>query len=151
MEAFHDKWQETLAQLKDAEGFIFSFGFQPLTKALLQNSAATGGNAKAIDPNDGPLFIVLLNPVWHSAVDDDRIISGVTSLLAEFKRLASDKGLLHRYVFTNYAYENEDIFAGYGEQSLAKLNDVRKKWDPEGIFQMAVPGGFKISSSKACK
>jgi len=149
MEAFHDKWQETLAALKDADGFIFSFGFQPLTKALLQNSAAAGGNAKGLSPDDGPLFIVLLNPVWNSSQDDDRIISGVSNLLAAFKQLASVKGLLHRYIFTNYAYEQEDVFKGYGEESQANLNAASKKWDPEGIFQMGVPGGFKISNSKA--
>ncbi|KAF2488555.1 FAD-binding domain-containing protein [Lophium mytilinum] len=147
MEAFHDKWQETLATLKDSEGFIFSFNFQPLTEALLQNSANAGGNSMNISPDDGPLLVVLLNPVWNLAADDERIISGVSSLLATFKNLASEKGMLHRYIFINYAYEKEDVFKGFGDESQRRLKAASEKWDPEGIFQKAVPGGFKVSST----
>jgi hypothetical protein len=146
MSAFHDKWQETLATLNDAEGFLFAFGFQPLAKSLLEHSAAAGGNAASLTPSDAPLFIVLLNPVWSLAADDDRITNGVTNLLAEFRRLASEKGLLHPYILTNYAYKTEDVFKGCGEESLAQLKEVSKKFDPEGIFQKGVPGGWKVAN-----
>jgi hypothetical protein len=146
MTAFHDKWQEMLATLKDAEGFTFAFGFQPLAKSLLEHSAAAGGNATGLTSSDGPLFVVLLNPVWALAADDNRITSGVTNLLAEFRRLASEKGLLHPYIFTNYAYKTEDVFKGYGEASVAQLKEVSKKFDPEGIFQKGVPGGWKVAN-----
>ncbi|KAH8595898.1 hypothetical protein B0O99DRAFT_594194 [Bisporella sp. PMI_857] len=147
MTAFHDKWQETLATLKDTEGFLFAFGFQPLAKSLLEHSALAGGNAKGLTPSDGPLFIVLLNPVWTSPADDEKVTTGVTNLVAEFRRLASERSLLHPHIFTNYAYKTEDIFKGYGEESLRKLKEVAKTYDPEGIFQKGAPGGFKISNS----
>ena len=147
MSAFHDKWEQALATLQTLDGFIFSFGFHPITKALLQNSAASGGNAKDIPPSDGPLFVVLLNPTWNRAEDDEKVITTVTRLLADFEELASEKGLLHRYKFTNYAYKTQDVFNGYGQESLARLKEVGRKYDPEGIFQKAVPGGFKLESS----
>ncbi|KAI1869321.1 uncharacterized protein JN550_005951 [Neoarthrinium moseri] len=99
METFHDKWQETLATIQDAEGFIFSFGFHPLTKALLENSEKAG---------------------------------------------AREKGLLHRYIFTNYGYQKDDIIAGYGEKSVTRLRETRRKYDPEDVFSRGVPGGFKL-------
>ncbi|RYP10556.1 hypothetical protein DL765_008060 [Monosporascus sp. GIB2] len=144
MESFHEKWQETLAELKDAAGFIFSFGFHPLTKALLENSEKAGSNAMAIPPSDGPLFVVLINPIWTLPEDDNRIFAAVDSLLAELKALASKKGLLHRYIFPNYAYHKDDIIGGYGEESVSKLRETSKKYDPEGMFQKGVPGGFKL-------
>jgi hypothetical protein len=145
METFHDKWQETLAGIKDAEGFIFSFGFQPLTRALLDKAAGAGGNAMNIPPEDGPLFVVMINPCWTQRRDDDRIISSVESFAADLKRLAEERGLLHRYIFTNYAYHKDDVVAGYGKEGVDQMRSVSSKYDPEGFFQKGVPGGFKIS------
>ncbi|KAK3318063.1 hypothetical protein B0H66DRAFT_621733 [Apodospora peruviana] len=65
-------------------------------------------------------------------------------LFADLRRLASEKGLLHRYVFTNYAYHRDNIMTGYGEQSLVRLKAASEKYDPEGMFQKGVPGGFKL-------
>ncbi|KAI1842929.1 hypothetical protein JX266_010947 [Neoarthrinium moseri] len=144
METFHDKWQETLATIKDAEGFIFSFGFHPLTKALLENSEKAGGNAMAIPPSDGPLFVILIKPIWTQPRDDGRIFAAVGGLVDELRRLAKEKGLLHRYIFTNYGYQKDDIIAGYGEKSVARLRETRRKYDPEDVFSRGVPGGFKL-------
>ncbi|KAF2873718.1 hypothetical protein BDV95DRAFT_351819 [Massariosphaeria phaeospora] len=147
MNELHQAWLQTLEPLKDAEGLILSLGFFPLTKALLQNSQKAGGNAKDIDPADGPLLIFFINPTWNSPEDDKRIHEGVEQLLAKCKHLAREKGLLHRYLFTNYAYYQEHVFKGYGEESLARLLETSKKFDTEQIFQTAVPGGFKLSAS----
>lgn len=144
METFHDKWQEALAKIKDAEGFIFSFGFHPLTKALLENSAKAGGNAMDIPPSEGPLFIILINPIWTLAKDDDRIFKTVGALVDDLRSIASEKGFLHRYIFTNYGFQADDIVSGYGDESVSKLRETSKKYDPEGMFQKGVPGGFKL-------
>ncbi|KAK3940776.1 hypothetical protein QBC46DRAFT_287403 [Diplogelasinospora grovesii] len=145
MESFHGEWQETLAAIKDVHGLIFSFGFHPLTKALLINSAKAGGNAMDIPPSDGPLFVILINPCWTLPQDDSRIFAAVEALVAGFRRLADEKGLLHRYIFTNYAYYKDDVMAGYGEESLERLRATSKKYDPRGMFQTTgVPGGFKL-------
>lgn len=146
MEAFYQRWQETLSKVKDAEGFIFSFGFHPLTKALLEQSQKAGGNAMDIPPSDGPLFVVLINPSWKLAEDDKRIFLEVESFVKELRTLAQDKGLLHRYIFTNYGYSKDDVIAGYGDQSVSKLRVTSQKYDPEGLFQKGVPGGFKLTA-----
>lgn len=146
METFYQRWQETLSKVKDAEGFIFSFGFHPITKALLEQSQKAGGNAMDIPPSDGPLFVVLINPSWKLAEDDKRIFSEVESFVKELRTLAQDKGLLHRYIFTNYGYSKDDVIAGYGDQSVSKLRATSQKYDPEGLFQKGVPGGFKLTA-----
>jgi hypothetical protein len=135
--------------LKDADGFIFSLGFFPMTKAMLVNSQKAGGNAKDIDPEDGPLLIMMLNPTWNASSDDDRVHKGVETILAASRAVASERGLLHRYIFTNYAYYKESLFQGYGEKSLAALRETSQKFDPKGIFQKAVPGGFKLNRRSA--
>lgn len=149
MEAFHKKWLATLAKVKDTEGCIFSFGFHSLTKALLKASEEAGGNAMNIPLSDGPLFIVLINPIWKQASDDEHIFSEVGGLVTELRELAREKGLLHRYIFTNYGFSKDDVIAGYGEESVSRLREASKKYDPEGVFQKSVPGGFKLSAKRA--
>ncbi|KAK4183596.1 bifunctional solanapyrone synthase [Podospora australis] len=141
---FRSMWQETLQSIKDAEGFVFSLGFHPLTRALLENSRKAGGNAMDISPSDGPLFVVLINPSWALPEDDGRIFAAVESLATRLRELASKRGLLHRYIFTNYAHRTDHVMAGYGKESLDRLRDVSAKYDPEGMFQKGVPGGFKL-------
>ncbi|KAI1082758.1 FAD-binding domain-containing protein [Whalleya microplaca] len=139
MEAFHRKWKDTLSAIQDAQGLTFSFGFHPLSKAMLENSAKA----------DAPLFVVLVNPGWELPEDDTRIFTAVGDLIAELRHLATENGLLHRYIFPNYAYQTDDIIAGYGEESVRKLRGTSEKYDPEGFFQKGVPGGFKLQTKKA--
>ncbi|KAG6362542.1 hypothetical protein INS49_007634 [Diaporthe citri] len=127
MESLYEKWQSTLSKVKNAESFIFSFGFHPITKALLEASQRAGGNAMDIPPSDGPLFVVLINPAWKLAEDDSRIFTNIEDLVAELRGLARDKGLLHRYIFTNYGYAKDNVVAGYGEESVSKLRAASLK------------------------
>lgn len=144
IEAFHNKWQETLIRVKDTEGFILSFGFHPLTKSLLEASAEAGGNALNIPPSDGPLFVVLINPIWQKKEDDQRVFGEIDQFVTDLRSLASEKGPLHRYVFANYAHSNDNVLASYGEESLARTREASRKYDPAGVFQTGVPGGFKL-------
>ena len=144
MKEFHQVWLQILKPLRSLKGFIFSLGYFPLTKALLINSKRAGDNAKSIDPADGPLFVILINPTWDLPENDEQVYGAVEDLIQKFKKTASEKGLLHRYIFTNYGYHKEDVLAGYGEESAKKLREVSKKYDPDGVFQKAVPGGFKL-------
>ncbi|KJZ76358.1 hypothetical protein HIM_04087 [Hirsutella minnesotensis 3608] len=142
MQAFYDRWQDTVSALKDAEGFIFSLGFHPLTKALLVNSQKAGENAMKISPSEGPLLVVLINPCWADRQDDARIFEAVETLVADYRRIASARGLLHRYIFTNYAHSKDKVMEGYGD--IDKLKGVSQKYDPQAIFQKVVPGSFKL-------
>lgn len=36
----------------------------------------------------------------------------------------------------------------YGAENVAKMRAAAKKYDPEQVFQIRVPGGFKISKVK---
>ncbi|KAI1262134.1 FAD-binding domain-containing protein [Xylariaceae sp. FL1019] len=146
MGEFYQKWQATLENIKDAEGFVFSFGFHLLSKSLLENSQKAGGNPAAIPPSDGPLFVVLINPSWKLAEDDERVFKTVKTFTSELKRLAQERDLLHRYIFTNYALGEDDVIGGYGNESVTKLIATAQRYDPDGVFQLGVPGGFKLPS-----
>lgn len=41
----------------------------------------------------------------------------------------------------------QDPIGSYGANNKQKMQEVSKKYDPEGVFQKAVVGGFKLFSS----
>ncbi|KAK5635994.1 hypothetical protein RRF57_011706 [Xylaria bambusicola] len=125
----------------------FSFGFHPLTKALLENSENAGGNAAAIPPSDSPLFVLLINPIQVLPEDDDRIFKAVGEFMAELRSLARERGLLHPYIFINYEGCSDDVLPGYSEASFKRLTETSKRVDPLRIFQWGVLGSFKLQAS----
>jgi hypothetical protein len=46
----------------------------------------------------------------------------------------------------NYAYRGTPVLESYGEDVVAEMRAVSKKYDPKQFFQKVVPGGFKIST-----
>lgn len=53
--------------------------------------------------------------------------------------------------YLNYSDISQDPLRTYGESSVKKMQEVAFKYDPTGIFQTRVPGGFKISDVKVKK
>jgi hypothetical protein len=45
----------------------------------------------------------------------------------------------------DYADITQDPLASYGAENVKKMKAAAKKYDPQGVFQNLVPGGFKIS------
>ena len=38
----------------------------------------------------------------------------------------------------------QSIFPGYGPGNHGRLQGIAKKYDPTGVFQTLMPGGFKV-------
>jgi hypothetical protein len=143
-------WLEALKLLERIAGFMLYLIFQPLTKVMLSKSAPRGGNVLGLKPEDGPLVIVLLNSVHSNSSDDDRVVAAVLSLVKKIEELAAQRSKAAKYRFTNYAYKGQKVIEGYGEESVKRLWAVSRKYDPEGFFQKAVPGGFKLPTVSEC-
>ena len=52
--------------------------------------------------------------------------------------------MLNPYIFQNHAFEEQDVFPGYGAKDLARLKAVRQRVDPDAVFQRLQPGFFKL-------
>ena len=60
------------------------------------------------------------------------------------KAKSVELGVDSQYIYLNYAANWEDPIAGYGEVVKSRLQEVSRKFDPEGVFQRMCPGGFKL-------
>lgn len=81
---------------------------------------------------------------YDAASDDAAILSAVTDFFAAANSLAESKGTRHPFQYLNYAYKTQDPISGYGPASVARLRAASAKYDPYGVFQKQVPGGFKL-------
>ncbi|OTB20074.1 hypothetical protein K445DRAFT_18613 [Daldinia sp. EC12] len=144
LEDVYEEWENTLEELKHIIGFSFTLGFMPLTKSMLKNSAEAGGNAMAIPPSDGPLFLAVVDTVWPKPKYDNLVFEEIENLMAACRRLVGGKGHLHRFIHASYAHHEDDVIAGYGRESVSRLRETSKRYDPEGVFQKGTPGGFKL-------
>lgn len=48
--------------------------------------------------------------------------------------------------YLNYSDSSQDPLRSYGKENVKKMREAAAKYDPTGIFQTRVPGGFKVSS-----
>lgn len=90
--------------------------------------------------------VVLLGVTWSDEADDDTVINAVTDLFTTFDAYAASQKGLNSYKYLNYAFKTQNPIQGYGASNVEKLQAISKKYDPSGVFQKLVPGGFKLFS-----
>ncbi|KAI1878034.1 uncharacterized protein JN550_000216 [Neoarthrinium moseri] len=136
-------WKAALEPVKDCEGLICSYTLQPYARSQLQASAKKGGNSLGLDPSS-PIVSVAFLMYWNSKSDDEKILGTFKSALEKMRAEASSKGQLIDFVYMNYSFNFQDPIASYGAENKKHLQGVSRKFDPEGIFQKGVPGGWKL-------
>jgi hypothetical protein len=136
-------WKAALEPVKNCEGLICSYTLQPYARSLLQASAKKGGNSLGLDPSS-PIVSVAFLMYWNLSIDDERILGTFRSALEKMREDASSRGQLIDFVYMNYSFNFQDPISSYGLENKKHLQQVSRKFDPEGIFQKGVPGGWKL-------
>lgn len=158
----------SLYDFNPAGGVTWNFAFEPLPSVMLSKSAATGGNVLGLNPEDGNGIGKLLRPrifspdvlvhasltltstvllfsaLWPNSSSSDSIYQKGRDTFAAIEKVAERKGVLRKFEYLNYAGPHQSPLASYGAESLNFLRQVSKKYDPTGVFQHKVPGGFKL-------
>lgn len=85
------------------------------------------------------------------AVDSDEAAFAVAqaelnSMTAQVKELSVSLHGDMDFVYLNYADATQDPLGSYGNSNVHYMKEVAARYDPAGIFQSRIPGGFKISS-----
>ena len=127
-------------------GLIFTMTHQPLPYAIYSKSATTGGNVLGLDRFQDDFINVLFTLSWTLPTDNARVEARIQQLENDIVALEKQKGVYNEFIYLNYAAEWQNPIAGYGAANVAFLKSVSKKYDPSGLFQKAVPGGFKLGT-----
>ncbi|WPH01297.1 Hypothetical protein R9X50_00413500 [Acrodontium crateriforme] len=133
-----------IEHIKTIEGLQVYIVYNPLTSKALSHMQKRGGNALGLESRDGPLTIININLHWSKQNDNDQMYVFMRNLIKGLRSTAVQKGLLHPYLFQNHAFEEENLFDGYGVVNVGRLRTLQKILDPDRVFQALQPGGFKL-------
>ena len=136
-------WESTVHRVSGFKGITYSIFFNPILPSAMRQMAARGGNALGLT-SEKTILIATLSLTWDDPGDDESIVQNCEELIGAIEAQAKETGVFHPYKYMNYAWTNQDVIAGYGDDVKAFLQQVSRKYDPHGIFQRSVPGGFKV-------
>ncbi|KAK1676120.1 hypothetical protein BDP55DRAFT_121273 [Colletotrichum godetiae] len=139
-------YTEEFTGVKNTPGISSSLVVQALHKNAIDAMKVRGGNALGVE-SDGPLMIALLTLGWSNSGDDAAMYAYADRVINRSKAEAESMGLLHPWLYINYANYNQDPFSGYGEKNKNRLREIQKAVDPRGIFTShgLVRGSFKLN------
>ena len=142
--AAYQAWNTSIASVQSVPGITWSLSLEPIPTAISSKSAPAGGNLLGIDPADGALIIALLTGMWENTVDDTTVVDTAKTMFDAIDAKAKASGNYNDFQYLNYAAAWQDPIDGYGAVNKAKLQAASRKYDPLGVFQKGVPGGFKL-------
>lgn len=91
--------------------------------------------------------MVSLNPHWLDAAYDEDISQAAYAWVNAIQTETNVKNTSFPFVYSGFAASFQDPFTSYGASNLRFLQDTAEKYDPIGVFQTLVPGGFKLSNA----
>ena len=131
-------------RLEGVANLLFSMTFEPIPVSTMENSISRGGNSMGLKPENGPVVVVLFYTSWDSASDDELVYNVNRDALASIEKEAQSNDVSSSYRYLNYAFPHQDPFGSYGPEAKAELLRVSAKYDPDGFFQSAGAGPFKL-------
>ena len=143
MKSTYAMWNESLASLSLVPGMVYSVTYEPIPPALTSKSASQGGNSLGLGCTE-KLVLLQLFFTWNETSSDDLVLGAGKQLIDDIDRAAESARVFHRFKYLPYAAKFQDPISGYGPESKAHLQGVSRKYDPHGLFQDSVPGGFKL-------
>ncbi|KAG8664692.1 uncharacterized protein FPOAC1_013472 [Fusarium poae] len=133
-----------LAQSPDGD-FICHAIFQAIPTIFSKHSLERGGNVVGLDreKDNAVMFQVqlMINGVEQEKIARERMVHFRKTM----KQYSIDQGAAVDWEYLNYADFTQDPLSTYGPKNVDFIRKVAKKYDPKGVFQTRLPGGFKIT------
>ncbi|KPM38571.1 hypothetical protein AK830_g7988 [Neonectria ditissima] len=133
-----------LRQVIAEDDLSVQFVLQPLPIHYSQKGA--GSNVLGLDQT-----LIHNSVVWNAIVDVKTVEqealarTQLAALVAELETFTALNDASTPWRFLNYVNPAQDPIKSYGEDNVQFLKDVAAKYDPQGVFQTRVSGGFKVS------
>ncbi|KAI1499515.1 FAD-binding domain-containing protein [Biscogniauxia marginata] len=140
----HGKLVEEMKAESSNGDFETQCFFQPLPAIVGRHGYERGGNILGIS-QQGENAVILLGSLGLNGIDEEAL--GRKKMMIwkdELEQYTKEVNTYIPYRYMNYADGSQDVVVSYGEESVVKMRAVSQKYDPDGVFQKRVPGGFKI-------
>ncbi|KAJ2990948.1 hypothetical protein NUW58_g2708 [Xylaria curta] len=106
--------------------------------------AAAFGNSLGLTPDGGAIVSTALLAYWVNPSDDEKILGSLKTVLEKLDENATACGTAVPFKYLNYSFGFQDPIGSYGAENKARLQEAGKEYDPKGIFQKGVPGGWEL-------
>lgn len=120
----------------------WTLAFAPLPTVLVARGA--NQNVMGTLPDQGNAVLLYIMASWSDSASSSLVNSKAKEVLDKINAVAKRMGLMHKYVYANFAGIDQKPYVSYGAKNHAFLRQVAKQYDPRGVFQKLVPGGFKL-------
>ncbi|KAF9876841.1 hypothetical protein CkaCkLH20_05687 [Colletotrichum karsti] len=130
-------WEEGAKPLSEIEGLQLVLLIQP-------HPVTNGTNSLGLKPGQKDEVLSVLTAANTNREDDATVQAGMQSIIDAHRAILKERGLLIPFQYLNYADVTQYPIGSYGAEIKARLQTVSEKYDPDGFFQEAVPGGFKL-------
>lgn len=143
--ATHAAYHDAIASLRrvNVKGLVWTLVLQPPLPVWAQK-----GDPNPLGLHDcthEPLVVVSFTVNWDKRRDDESVKTTTRHTIEQIDAVAVVNNTSHRYRYLNYCAEWQKPFESYGEDSLLFLQEVSRRYDPEGLFQRGCVGGFKLN------
>lgn len=138
-----DTYMAGLQPLKQCEDLTCSLTLQPYPVSLLNKCVSWGGNVLGLDPSDARSCLSLALTWWKEKADDEKITDAFKGVSEGIYWVVTSRCTLVPFKYLDYAWDFQDSIGSYGVEDKTFLQ-VSRKYDPGGLFQKGVPGGFKL-------
>ncbi|KAF4950591.1 hypothetical protein FGADI_8105 [Fusarium gaditjirri] len=141
----HDEYIESMDKGIGAGNYTTLMFYQPIPASYGQIGRRRGGNMLGIE--DQGAAIMWTGGISLYTTDADCAIAQAEMdiMSTKIQEYAESLDAHVDLVYLNYAYSSQDPLGSYGKENTQHIRDVADKYDPKGLFQTRVPGGFKIS------
>lgn len=126
-----------MPKLTKVEGLFVEFLIQP-------HPVTNGTNLFGLQAGKTDDVMVDMTSAYTHKADDALVAQVLTDVVNRQKRVLRKRGFLIDFLYLNYADISQPVLQSWGASNVQKLRDASRKYDPRGVFQRQVPGGFKI-------
>lgn len=126
-----------MPQLAHVAGIYVEFLIQP-------HPVTNGTNLFGLQPGKTDDVMVDMTSAFTNKADDALVTKVLTNIVEQQKRVLKKSGYLIDFLYLNYADISQPVLQSWGKSSVEKLKVASREFDPTGVFQKQVPGGFKI-------
>ncbi|CAG8983262.1 hypothetical protein HYALB_00002698 [Hymenoscyphus albidus] len=141
MRVVHDTFLDGIQKhnLKKVDQFFSSIAYNTITPAFAKLSQ---GMPQGI-PQEAAFWSEQAVS-WVKPEGSPKVRAFIDDVNANITAQLEKSGELRPYLYLNDAELSQPVFQGYPLENLARLKEIRAKYDPNRVYTDQMPGGFKV-------
>lgn len=127
--------------------FVNFVTIQAMPKLLFEQSVKRGGNITGMERETDNAVLYQMQHMVRTADQEAEARKRLMPMRQALKQYSRDLGIDVEWQYLGYSDGGHDPLSTCGPENIQLMQDVAAKYDPDGVFQRRVTGGFKLPNS----